>query len=163
MLNSFDNAVRHHESRFSTPSREPIIEWTEDLEPNWNAVKSSFLAAVSSTQRARVASLLGESDVRGRGLRSWLRHMAVQGQLFDRSLPAELVEVYLSDDEAMPLHDCSGCGMAIPVRPDWRSCEAAPEQIYFSTCPCCGHRTGLYARWSQSKGHEEWDLHAAVV
>jgi hypothetical protein len=126
------------------------VRWENRLQPGWNWVRQAFLSSVARPQRARVAALLKESDSRGRGLRTWLRLIEAQEQVVLPLFPAELVQVYLDDDEAMPLHDCSGCGVAVPVRPDWPGHEGEPQRVYFPRCPCCGERTGLYASWSRS-------------
>jgi hypothetical protein len=139
----------------ATQSRFPTtvipIAWSEELNPAWEAVKDEFLRAVPPRQRAQVAELLHESDSRGRGLRTWLRVLAANEQRPADRFPAALVQVYLDDDEAMPLHDCAVCGVAIPVRPDWYSFDGEPQQVYFPECPCCGGRTGLYAAWSRGQ------------
>ena len=126
------------------------VLWEEGLSPSWEEVRIRFLRCVPKTQRRIVAELLRDGDVRGRGLRTWVRRLAAQSQLPRDPFPPELVQVYLDDDEAMPLHDCAGCGIAIPVRPDWHGADGQPQQIYFPDCPCCGERTGLYAAWSRS-------------
>jgi len=134
-------------------SREVIsIAWEEGLSPPWDEVKNAFLAAVPKNQRAQVAALLSEPGQRGRGLRSWLRTVVGQEQSLPERIPAELIQAYLDDGEVMPLHDCAGCGIAIPVRPNWQGYEGEPQESYFPTCPCCGERTGLYAAWSQPHG-----------
>ena len=125
------------------------IAWEEGLSPPWDEIKESFLEAVAAKQRSKVAALLREPGGRGRGLRTWLRALAAQEQAPPERLPVELVQVYLDDEEALPLHDCAGCGVAIPVRPDWQRFEGEPQHTYFPDCPCCGERTGLYAAWSR--------------
>ena len=86
----------------------------------------------------------------GRGLRSWLALLEIDGRPLPASLPGELVDVYLLDDDAEPLHDCERCGVPVPVRAG-RHCghEAAVERAYFPACPCCGGRTGRHAYWSR--------------
>ncbi len=127
------------------------ISWQEQLSPTWDEVREHFLSLIRPHQRGQVAALLSQSDACGRGLRTWLRLIGAQGELPSAPFSAELVQVYLTDDEAMPLHDCSGCGVAIPVRPDWQGLDGEPQEIYFPQCPCCGERTGLYAAWSRSQ------------
>jgi hypothetical protein len=117
---------------------------------SWSNARRYFLAAVNPRQRPVVARLLQEAPHSGLGLRLWLRSMVAQGRPLPKSLPAELVQVYLDDPEAVPLHDCEGCGIAIPVHPAWQGYESEPQRVYFPTCPCCGGRTGLYAYWSNT-------------
>jgi len=64
-------------------------------------------------------------------------------------LPSELVDVYIQDDEAEPLHDCERCGLPVPVHAG-RRCghEASVDCEYFPACPHCGGRTGRHAFWS---------------
>ena len=131
------------------------IQWEESLSPSWQEVRNGFLRSLFPSQRRQVSELLRDGDVRGRGLRTWLRLIAAQGGDLQSQYPEELVQVYLDDDEAMPLHDCAGCGVAIPVRPAWQGAEGGLQEIYFPKCPCCGARTGLYAAWSRANGSTE--------
>jgi hypothetical protein len=121
-----------------------------DSEPGWREATARFLTAVDGGQRATVAALLRQPRWGGRGLRAWLRLVADQGQPLPAVLPTQLVEVYLQDTEAEPLHDCARCGLAVPVRPGWRRApDGVPEAVYFPACPCCGGPTGPYAYWSR--------------
>jgi len=108
-----------------------------------------LLAAVPSGQRSQVRELLTNRRCGGRGLRALLTLIENEERLLPDVLPSELVDVYLNDDEAEPLHDCEECGLPIPVHAS-RRCghEAMVERVYFPTCPHCGGRTGQYAYWS---------------
>ena len=122
-------------------------------EPTWSEVRDLFLRAVIEEQRSAVVGLLREPRWGGRGLRMWLRTLVTQGRSLPEVLPSELIQVYLDDPEALPLHDCSDCGLAVPIRSGWLGLEGEPERIYFPVCPNCGSRTGLYAFWSNTRGH----------
>jgi hypothetical protein len=119
------------------------------LAPQFSAVRERFLAAIDSEQRPLVEVLLSQPRAGGRGLRMWLRTIAAQESPLPESLPVTLVQVYLNDPEAIPLHDCAGCGIAVPIRPNCLSYEEEPAEVYFPDCPCCGSRTGLYASWAK--------------
>lgn len=109
-----------------------------------------FLAAVSAEQRGRARALLTDPHAGGRGLRALLAILDADPRALPAALPAELVEVYLCDDEAEPLHDCERCGLPVPVHAG-RRCghEASVDREYFPACPHCGGRTGRYAFWSR--------------
>jgi hypothetical protein len=112
-----------------------------------------LLAAVPPGLRSLARDLLTHPSHGGRGLRAWLAMLDVldaDDRPMPRHLPGELVEVYLHDDEAEPLHDCERCGLPVPVRAA-RRCghEAAVEREYFPACPHCGGRTGRHAYWSR--------------
>jgi hypothetical protein len=111
---------------------------------------TQLLAAVPAARRPLVRTLLTDPRCGGRGLRAWLARMEIDDRPVPAHLPGEVVEVYLRDDDAEPLHDCEKCGLAVPVRAG-RRCghEAAVEREYFPTCPHCGGRTGRYAYWSR--------------
>lgn len=108
-----------------------------------------FLAAVPDGQRGRVRTLLTDPRCGGRGLRAMLALFDTSPRPLPAVLPPELVEVYLRDDEAEPLHDCERCGLPVPVHAG-RRCghEASVDREYFSACPHCGGRTGRFAFWS---------------
>jgi hypothetical protein len=108
-----------------------------------------FLAAVPAAQRGRVRELLTDPRAGGRGLRALVALLDADPRDLPPALPTELVEVYLDDDEAEPLHDCERCGLPVPVHAG-RRCghEASVDREYFPTCPHCGGRTGRYAFWS---------------
>ena len=120
------------------------------LEGRWAQTRDQFLSAVDPRQRPTVAGLLRQPHRGGVGLRMWLRTLVTQGRAVPESLPLDLVQVYLDDPEAVPLHDCAECGLAIPVHPGWRGYEGEPERVYFPACPCCGGPTGLHAYWSKT-------------
>lgn len=114
------------------------------------SAEGQFLAAVPVVLRSRVFALLTTPRRGGRGLRAWVSLLEVDHPPFAGELPPELVEVYLQDDEAEPLHDCEKCGLPVPVRCGRRvGREAVAEREYFPACPCCGGRTGRYAFWSR--------------
>jgi hypothetical protein len=108
-----------------------------------------LLAAVPAGRRADIRVTLLDPRRGGHGLRSWLAIIETDGRPLPAALPRELVEVYLADDDAEPLHDCERCGLPVPVRAG-RRCghEAAVEREYFPACPCCGGRTGRHAYWA---------------
>lgn len=78
----------------------------------------------------------------------WVQSLASRGALMPSRLPAELVQIYLDVPEALPLHDCAGCGLSIPIQPSW-SLEAEPQRVFFPRCPHCGGETGRFAYWSR--------------
>jgi len=108
-----------------------------------------FLAAVPAMLRGRVRILLTDPRCGGRGLRAMLALLDTNPRGLPDVLPSELVEVYIRDDEAEPLHDCERCGLPVPVHAG-RRCghEASVDCEYFPACPHCGGRTGRYAFWS---------------
>lgn len=112
-----------------------------------------LLAATPTRYRVRIRTLLTNPRCGGRGLTTWLSLLETDCCSLPDCLPDKLVEVYLRDDEAEPLHDCERCGLAVPVRVA-RRCghEAAAEREYFPTCPRCGGRTGRHAYWSRQCG-----------
>jgi len=117
----------------------------------WMEAKSRFLDAVHPTQRPLVDSLLQNPRHGGRGLRLLLRNLLIQDQTLPALIPAAVIEVYLSDPEAVPLFDCHDCGLPVPVRFNIQDgFEETPEREYFPSCPQCGGRTGRYAYWSNT-------------
>jgi hypothetical protein len=83
-----------------------------------------------------VRTLLANPRYGGRGLRAWVGLMEAEDRPLPPALPAELVDVYLRDDEAEPLYDCEACGLAVPVRVGWRSGhEPAYDRVYFPAWP----------------------------
>jgi hypothetical protein len=113
------------------------------------AVMAALLAAVPLDYRARVKARLTDPHSGGRGLRALLALLDTDPRTLPDALPTELVEVYLYDDEAEPLHDCERCGLPVPVHAG-RRCghEASVDREYFPACPHCGGRTGRFAFWS---------------
>jgi hypothetical protein len=109
-----------------------------------------LLSAVPPGRRSPTLALLTDPRRGGRGLRKWLTLLDTDDHPPPTALPGELIDVYLTDEEAEPLHDCERCGLAVPVRAG-RRCghEAVVEHVYFPTCPCCGGRTGRHAYWSR--------------
>ena len=103
-----------------------------------------------ATHRKRTKAVLLSPRLGGRGLRAWYALLEADGRPLPRSLPDVLVEVYLDDADAEPLHDCEECGLTVPVKAG-RRCghEATVERAYFPTCPHCGGRTGRHAYWSR--------------
>ena len=110
-----------------------------------------FLARLPSACRTRTHTLLTNPRCGGHGLRAWYAMAELDGRRQSDTIPTELVEVYLKDDQAEPLHDCETCGTPMPVRAS-RRCghEATVEHVYFPACPCCGGKTGRYAYWSRT-------------
>jgi hypothetical protein len=110
---------------------------------HWAKVSNEFLNAVTPCQRKSVAELLHTVHNGGSGLRDWVSAIAWRGAVLPTQVPEEIIDVYLSDSEAVPLHDCGSCGLAIPVRPSrLYGLDGDPERVYFSLCPACGSRTG---------------------
>jgi hypothetical protein len=104
-----------------------------------------FLAAVLPEQRLAVEARLREFPARGHGLLAWVTNVA-QGERLPERIPPAVIDVYLGDEEALPLHDCEDCGLMVPLRPGqtWGT-AATPPQVYFEACPACGGRIGWYA------------------
>jgi hypothetical protein len=116
---------------------------SSDSTVRWVKVSNQFLNAVAPAQRKQVAQLLHSVHYGGSGLRDWVSAIAWRGAVLPMQIPEELIDVYLSDSEAVPLHDCESCGLAVPVRPSrLYGLEGEPERVYFSACPACGSRTG---------------------
>jgi hypothetical protein len=112
----------------------------------WQQILNRFLQAIAPRQRDRVACTLRELHNGGSGLRQWLGAMVWRGAY----LPDSVLDIYLSDPEAMPLYDCSSCGLAVPVRPSrLHGLDGEPEEIYFSKCPCCGADTGPFSHFTK--------------
>jgi hypothetical protein len=125
------------------PEQGGQISWVTQLAPTWRQCKTRFLVLAPAQLRDQVAATILEPDMRGRGLRMWLRRLAVEQVWPRHALPAALIQVYLDDPEAMPLHNCTVCDVAIPIRPDYREFDDVPQKLYFPECPCCGGPTGL--------------------
>ena len=116
-----------------------------EAEQSWSRACERFLQAVSPAQRPAVERLFQGLHTGGAGLREWISAILRSRAVLPSRIPEEIVDVYLADPEAIPLHDCEGCGLATPVRPNrLRGQDAEPEVVYFPTCPLCGGRTGWY-------------------
>ncbi len=116
----------------------------------WGAAREQFLAALDAGQRDTVARLLRQPHYGGTGLRQWLCALAAGIAVLPDAGPPALIQVYLTDPEAMPLHDCADCGLAVPVRPGrLYACVETAERVYFPLCPACGAPTGHFARLSR--------------
>jgi hypothetical protein len=112
---------------------------------HWVNVSSQFLGSITPRQRTNVADLLHSVHNGGSGLRDWVSAIAWRGAVLPTQVPEKVIDVYLSDSEAVPLHDCETCGLAIPVRPSrLYGMDGEPERVYFPLCPACGSRTGPY-------------------
>jgi hypothetical protein len=136
------------ETRSTTDSSQ--CELDTEHESNWNVAYQQFLQAVAPRQRDQVARLAKTMHNGGSGLRDWLSAITWRGAILPRRIPEQIIDVYLRDSEAAPLHDCEGCGLAIPVRPSrLHGLEGEPDQIYFDKCPACGSQTGLYLYFSR--------------
>ncbi len=121
------------------------------LSSDWIGAESRLLAAIPQTLRNRVKAVLADPRSGGRGLRAMVTLLVNDHRPLPKTLPSDLVNIYLYDDEAEPLHDCECCGLLIPVRAGFRAGhEANPEHIYYPACPQCGGRTGRFAYWSRS-------------
>jgi hypothetical protein len=122
-----------------------------EAEMGLGAEADRLLAAIPVALRPTARTLLADPRLGGRGLRAWLGLLAVGHGPLPAALPAELVEVYLRDAEAEPLHDCEACGLPVPVRAAWRAGhEPAADRVYFPACPQCGGRTGPHAYWGRA-------------
>jgi hypothetical protein len=120
------------------------------LDQDGQSAQRMLLQATPASMRTHVNDLLSDPRRGGRGLRAWLSILEVERPALPESLPESLVEVYLSDDEAEPLHDCESCGLAVPVHCGRHvGHEPVAEREYFPVCPNCGGRTGRHAYWSR--------------
>jgi len=125
----------------------------QDFESHWFEICEQFLNAVASRQRPAVAARLKQPNNGGSGLRDWVAAITWRGALLPERIPESLIQVYLTDPEAAPLHDCEGCGLLVPVRPSrFDGWDGEPEEVYFPTCPLCESRTGQYLYFT--KKHE---------
>ncbi|MDX1965436.1 MAG: hypothetical protein SFX18_19985 [Pirellulales bacterium] len=119
-------------------------------EDTWEAACRQLLDAVPQEYLSLISLLLKERNGGGCGLRDWISAVAFRGAKFPHSIPPQIVRIYLNDPEAVPLHDCEECGLAVPVRPNRvHGLESDPECEYFPTCPLCGGRTGPFYYWSE--------------
>jgi len=119
----------------------------EGIESYWDAARNRLLESVEEEQLDQVKVALCTPHVGGRGLRLWLQMIAIKNKHLPKSLPWKLMQVYLDEPDALPLHECSGCGVAIPVRLVCPVVDEERIETFFPACPCCGSRTGLYATW----------------
>jgi len=130
--------------------RFPVATFS-DVRTEWNEACVRLLRALPVELREEVELRLRSLHRGGDGLRAWVSSNASRGEHLPDELPPELIEVYLSDPEAMPLDDCQNCGLAVPVRPNrLHGLEGDPEQRYFPQCPVCGGVTGPYLYWSRN-------------
>ena len=112
---------------------------------DWREVTDRLLAAVEPRQREDVARVLEDTHGGGWGLRLWVSSIIWGGASLPEQVPAELIDVYLTDPEAMPLHECGECGLPVPVRPNRvHGNDGDPERVYFPACPACDSPTGWY-------------------
>lgn len=110
-----------------------------------------LLAAIPAELQDRARNVLHNPRLGGRGLRAWIALLEAEDRPLPAALPPELVEVYLRDAEAEPLHDCEVCGLPVPVRTGWRAGhEPSADRVYFPICPHCGGRTGPHAFWARA-------------
>jgi len=110
-----------------------------------------LLAAIPVSLQAQARAVLADPRLGGRGLRAWIALLEREDRPLPDELPPELVEVYLTDTEAEPLHDCESCGLPVPVRAAWRAGhEPSADRVYFPVCPQCGGRTGPHAFWARA-------------
>lgn len=122
----------------------------QDSATRWDDACTRLVNAVPTEQRVTVQRLIESRDGGGAGLREWIAAVAYRRAVLPELIPQGVVDVYVQDPEAVPLHDCEQCGMAVPVRPNRvHGMESEPEQKYFPLCPVCGGRTGPYYFWSQ--------------
>ena len=127
--------------KLTTPTAETAPHAAPSADP-----EARFLAAVPVRLRPRVVAALMNPRIGGRGLRAWLAKVERSESPCPHAMPAALVEVYLADPDAEPLHDCERCGLAVPVRVSRRAGhEVVGERAYFPACPCCGGQTGMHA------------------
>lgn len=127
----------------------------------WEETCQEFLVSVPADMQSCVERALRNLHGGGAGLRAWVSSIAWRGAKLPESVPEVLVKVYLADPEAVPLHECETCGISIPVRPNrFRGMEDEPEETYFSACPVCSGRTGLYLYMSRQL---EGDVDSAVA
>ncbi len=121
-------------------------ERTDEGEPIW---VEQCLAWVDPDQQPAVRAVLHDIHDTGYGLFSWLSELA-DGDRLPVRVPRAVVDVYLQDPEAMPLHDCEDCGLLVPVRSERQyGMSVEPARFYFNVCPVCSGRVGWYAYWTK--------------
>src|SRR4051794_30592504 len=91
---------------------------TNPVKSRWDEAVEEFLAAIHPRQRVAVEQMLKRPNCGGQSLRNWLRAIVSQNRKVHSKFPRELIEVYLRDSEAEPVHDCSRCGLMVPVHVD---------------------------------------------
>ncbi len=129
----------------STQSRLLLPNVRSEQERQWTSACRDFMISIPDELQCKVECCLKNKNSGGPGLRSWVAAIAWRGAKLPEEVPAELLQVYFDDPEAVPLHECESCGIAIPVRPNrLHGLDDEPEQVYFESCPTCGGRTGLY-------------------
>jgi hypothetical protein len=117
----------------------------------WQATCDRFVRAVSPAQRPHVLPLLHQIHGGGSGLRDWVAAIAWRGAYLPERIPVRVIDVYLADSEAVPLYDCEGCGLAVPVRPSrLYGMDGEPDEVYFTNCPICGGRTGYFLHFAKT-------------
>ncbi len=116
-----------------------------EKDKQWTDTCQEFMVSVPTELQGNVDRALRSLHAGGFGLRTWVAAIAWRGAKLPESIPTELLQVYLNDPEAVPLHECETCGIAIPIRPDrLNGLDDEPEHTYFESCPACAGRTGLY-------------------
>ncbi len=148
---------RHFLPRFYTSARYEMVAATgsglgsldttasEACWADWQEVVNRFLEAVEPEQREVVSIALADPYGGGWGLRLWVSSIVWGSAIMPAKIPVEIIEVYLADQDVIPLHDCCGCGLAVPVRPNkFHGAVGEPEKIYFPLCPSCNSVTGWY-------------------
>ena len=83
---------------------------------DWQDAEDRLLAAVPDGAAVRRPALLDRPAARRPRAAGLAPARWSATRPLARPLPDELVEVYLTDDEAEPLHDCAECGLPVPVR-----------------------------------------------
>jgi hypothetical protein len=79
------------------------------------------------------------ADLQDDGLLLWAEKSLHQDAVpIPDELPAELMQAWLDDPQALPCHECGDCGLLVPT-------DRQRKVEYFPTCPMCGGRTGLLA------------------
>ncbi len=126
-----------------------------EKDQQWTDACQEFMASVPTELQSRVDRSLKSFHAGGFGLRTWVASIAWRGAKLPETVPTELLQVYFVDPEAVPLHECETCGIAIPIRPNrLHGLDDDPEQVYFTSCPACGGRTGLYLFVSRRLEHQ---------
>lgn len=131
-----------HTSRIQPGDIDRNLFTPEEPIRRWEQTRRQFLDVVDPEQRILVGKLLEQLQQGASGLRDWVTAIAWRGANFPKFVPPEVINVYLRDEQALALHQCQDCGLAVPVRPNSQlGPDAEPEQIYFPRCPLCGGAT----------------------